>query len=428
MAGLSANPRRIVLSTTGTFGDIHPFIAVAKGLRERGAEATIASWPMFRSKVESEGLRFHPLWPDLGPADIAPEVLRQAMDLRFGSIYVIENFVLPYLEQNYDELLPVCRNADLVVTNNSGWAAAAAAGKLGIPWLSAYLQPLGFFSRFDPPVLPSLPLQTRLGASARWAHALTFPLAKRRTRDLIEPVQRLRERAGLPRSHPHPLFHQNSPFGSMAWFSRMWASPRPDWPPRTVITGFPFYDGGAHNGAPDAGLDRFLARGEPPVVFTLGASAALNAGDFYEQSAAIAHGLGVRAVLLTGAENPAPSEHADIYIAGYVPYSYIFPRAAVVVHAGGIGTIALALRAGRPMLIVPFAHDQPDNAHRAARLGVARVIARDSYRPGVAVPVLKALLRSSRIAARSASLAKKMMSEDGVAGACACIEDALRRA
>jgi len=114
-----------------------------------------------------------------------------------------------------------------------------------------------------------------------------------------------------------------------------------------------------------------LAAGPAPVVFTLGSAAVLAAGRFYEFSAKAAIKLGVRAVLLIGTDprNRLKQElPKTICVAEYAPYSALFNRSAMVVHQGGVGTTAQCLRAGKPMLIMPYSHDQPDNARRMRRL------------------------------------------------------------
>src|SRR5205085_815485 len=102
----------------------------------------------------------------------------------------------------------------------------------------------------------------------------------------------------------------------------------------------------------------------------------LDAGPFYEHSAAAAKLLGRRAVLVVGKDtgNRPASLPDGVAAFDYVPFAGLFPRATAIVHAGGIGTTGLAMRSGRPMLVMPYAHDQFDNAARATRLGIARTI------------------------------------------------------
>ena len=158
----------------------------------------------------------------------------------------------------------------------------------------------------------------------------------------------------------------------------------------------------------------------PPV----GAEAA---GPFYEHSVAAARRLGRRAVLIVGKN----SRHRlallpdGVIACDYAPFSELFPRAAVIVHAGGIGTTGLAMRSGRPMLVVPYAHDQFDNAARATRLGIARTIPQRRYLPSHVAAELGSLLNNPLYARRASSLGERMVREDGVRLACDALEGLL---
>ena len=109
-------------------------------------------------------------------------------------------------------------------------------------------------------------------------------------------------------------------------------------------------------------------------------------------------------------------------VAEYAPYSALFDRAAMVVHQGGVGTTAQCLRAGKPMLIMPYSHDQPDNARRMRRLQVARVIQRGNYTPMRVARKLKAMLEEPRFAERAKQVAQVLRHEDGVKAACDALE------
>jgi UDP:flavonoid glycosyltransferase YjiC (YdhE family) len=114
-------------------------------------------------------------------------------------------------------------------------------------------------------------------------------------------------------------------------------------------------------------------------------------------------------------------------VAEYAPYSALFPRAALVVHQGGVGTTAQCLRAGKPMLIMPYSHDQPDNARRMMRLKVARVIQRGNYLPVRVARKLKAMLEEPDFGARATLVAERLKQEDGVAAACNALEELYAR-
>jgi UDP:flavonoid glycosyltransferase YjiC (YdhE family) len=174
----------------------------------------------------------------------------------------------------------------------------------------------------------------------------------------------------------------------------------------------------------DEQLEAFLAAGAPPVVFTLGTSAVGAAGRFYHESAAAAGRLGVRAVLLTGgfAKNvPAEPLPAGVLLVDRAPHQLLFPRASTVVHQGGAGTTGQALRAGRPTLIVPHGHDQPDNAARVAQLGVSRTVYPRRYEAQRVARELAELLRG-HYAQRAAEVADVVRRENGAEAAAAAID------
>ena len=114
---------------------------------------------------------------------------------------------------------------------------------------------------------------------------------------------------------------------------------------------------------------------------------------------------------------------ASVLAIDYAPHGPLFARAAAVVHHGGIGTLGEALRAGRPMLVVPFAHDQPDNAARVERLGVARVLRRSESSADVLAAELEALLDDQDYSRRAIEVGQIVGGEDGLGAACAVIEE-----
>jgi UDP:flavonoid glycosyltransferase YjiC (YdhE family) len=198
---------------------------------------------------------------------------------------------------------------------------------------------------------------------------------------------------------------------------------------QTRITGFPFYDRDGAAGMP-AELSRFLDAGPPPIVFTLGSSAVMDAGTFYHHSAEAAKLLGRRAVLLIGKNPRNRPSHLPEEIAAfdYAPFSELFPRAAAIVHQGGVGTTGQAMRSGRPMLVMPYAHDQPDNAERVTRLGIARTIRRRQYTPAKVAKQLRILLDNQSYAVAAENVGKRMAGEDGVQAACDALEGFLKPA
>jgi rhamnosyltransferase subunit B len=418
-------PQRIVLTTFGSLGDLHPYLAVALGLQARGHEAVIATSGAYRQKVEALGIGFRAVRPDHPDPETGADLMRRSMDRRTGSEFVIREYMMSALRETYEDTLAAADGADILVSHLLTFTTRLVAEKKGIPWASTFLQPLGLLSVYDPPVFPQVPFLAKLRFLGPAFHRLLFWCGKWSARSWFEPWHRLRADIGLPPTSEIPLFEGSSPLLVLALFSKVLADKQPDWPQQTVLTGFPFYDGGG--GLPPE-LAGFLGEGPPPIVFTLGSSGAEVAGPFYEHSVTAAKRLGRRAVLIVGkdARNRPATLPDGVIACDYAPFSELFPRAAAIVHAGGIGTTGLAMRSGRPTLVVPYAHDQPDNAERVKRLGIARTMARHRYTPARAAAELRHLLDNPAYSQRASEVGRTIQQEDGVRAACDALERLLQ--
>lgn len=430
--GREASGRRIVIATLGSLGDLHPYLALARGLQKRGRRVVIATTPSYRTNVQSAGIEFAPLGPESPP--IPPEIYACILDPKRGLEFVFRELFMPATRRTYQDLQAAVTSgggADLLVSAPVVFAAPLLAEKTGLPWVSTVLAPIAFFSAYEPPALPGLPdFLTRGPGWLRpwWGRALRA-MARRTTRPWSAPVDDLRRELALPASRAHPIYEgQHSPRLVLAMFSAVLGARQPDWPAQTRQTGFAFYDGqeGASS-AIDPRLARFLDEGPPAVVFTLGSTAVNSAGEFYRVSMAAAERLGVRALLLVGKEtgnrvglrDPPPEGMA---VFDYAPYSAVFPRAAAIVHQGGVGTTAQALRAGRPMLVVPFNFDQPDNAARVVRAGVGQVTPLARYKPAIVAAALGDLLKNEPLKQRARIAGQQLTAENGVETACDALE------
>ena len=418
-------PKRIVLTTHGTLGDLHPFLAIAHELQRRGHQPVIATSEYYRQKISTAGVEFQAIRPDIPFENL--ELHRRLTEPKAGLERIIRELMLPALRETYDDLLDVVqkpRGADLLVSQILIFAAPLIAEKTRVPWISTELQPGAFLSAYDPPVLAPLPALAKLRPLGSTFHRGVWGVAKLTGRSWSKPVHELRRELGLSPGKD-PLFAgRHSPHKILALFSAVFAEPQPDWPANTLVTGFPFYDEDDSQLAPE--LKEFLDKGEPPIVFTLGSSAVRDAGNFYEESTGGAERLGKRAVLLMG---PAINQLSrslphDVIAFDYAPYAQIFPRASVIVHQGGIGTTGQALRAGKPMLVMPFGGDQYDNGARVARLGAGRTIMRKQYTAARAAAELKELLDNPGYKKRAAELGRRIQADNGVRTACDAIEAA----
>jgi rhamnosyltransferase subunit B len=408
---------RILLATIGSLGDLHPCLALGIELRRRGHSVVIAATEVYQSRVMEHGLLFRSLRPNWDPAD--SELIRQCEDLKSGPEVLFRKLILPHLEETYTDLLAAAGECDLMLAGELVYAAPLVAEKLGLRWVSIILSPCSFLSAYDPSLLVNLPQLFWLRTAGPRINRAILNIGTRLIRHWWEPVRRLRLREGL-RPECEPLMRDKfSPTLVLALFPSAFAQPQPDWPTHTVQTGFTTYDGGGTCSEPPA-LASFLDAGEPPIVFTLGSTAVSHPGNFYQASAEAALRLGKRAILIGATEFETGS--SQIFCIRYAPYSVVFPRASVIVHQGGSGTTGQALRAGRPMLFVPFGWDQPDNAARVERLGAGLSIARKEYSTHTACEKLKRLLEETHFAEKATALGRKLKMQNGTQEACDAVE------
>jgi len=412
-------PKRIVFAVWGSLGDLHPYLAIAHELQARGHHCVIATTNFHRERVEAEQLEFAPMGPHL---DADPVLMKKSMHLRRGPRFLLRDMVIPYTRQSFVETMKAIAGADLLVTHPIAYGAQLAAQKTEIRWASTALAPTGMFSAYEPSVRMQSPTLSKLEAAGPWLDHLLLKIARHTTNRWNAPIREVRSELGLL-SKANPIFEgQFSPQLTLAMFSPLFGTAQPDWPPNTVISGFPFYNEPA---AMDEGLGNFLNDGEPPVVFTLGSAASAVPRHFFDESLKAIARLQCRALLIVG--SLAPNQFGsglprNVAAFPYAPYSELFSRAAVNVHHGGIGTTAQALRSGRPMLVAPFAFDQPDNAARAGKLGVARSLFIQHYTAARAARELEPLLRDAAYRESATKVGERIRAEDGVAKACNALE------
>jgi UDP:flavonoid glycosyltransferase YjiC (YdhE family) len=426
------NTKRIVISTFGSFGDIHPYIAIALELKARGHRPLIATSEVYREKMETAGIEFHPVRPDVPSYEHTPELqalVERLMDQKTGP-EAIGDLILPHLRDIYADLDAATEDADLLLTHPLPFAGTMIAEKKRLPWVSSVLAPASFLSVYDPIVPPQWPWLYYFMKLSPWVGRGVMALATIKLDKLAQPIYDLRKELGLARGG-QPLFAgQHSPTKVLALYSRLLGKPQPDWPANTVVTGFPFYDRRDFYGETEMpeGLTEFLDAGPPPIVFTLGSSAFWVARDFYRDSIEAAKALDRRALLLIGHERNLPAAPLPEGLAAfeYAPFGDVLPRACAIVHQGGVGTTGQGMRSGKPVLIVPHAHDQFDNAARVERLGAARVLPRPRYNAKSATRELRMLLEDPNYSDAANQVGEVVSQEDGARVAADEIEKVLQ--
>lgn len=425
---LTARARHIVFATTGSLGDLHPFLALGCELRERGFRVTVATCAGHEAVVVAAALEFYHMRPDPQPT--------AAFHARYmhpvtGGEFVYRDYLAPAIRDSYADLLQAVSGADLLVSQTlMALAAPLVAARTGIAWVSAVLQPMAFFSIYERPnYLPNA--LSWLCARSPAMHARLLYYVKKHTEKWLQPVLDLCTELGQT-GQGHPLYEgQHAPARVLAMFSPLMGTAQPDWPVAVIQTGTALY---APASAPlSTALKGFLETGTTPlIIFTLSSASSNDAGNFYLESLKAASALQLRALLIMGglAKNsylPEPLPPSAFRI-DYVAFEKVFSYAAVIVHSGGIATSFKALQSGKPQVVVPHAHDQRDNGQRLQALGLAKVVS--GRRPGwkTLCAALQCVLADGTMRERAAALGNQARDEMGVRDGCDAIEAVLAHA
>jgi len=414
----SANRLHILLPALGSAGDVHPMLALGAALKKRGHRATIVTNELFSDAARDAGLDFIPL----GTTAEAEATIRdprlwhpvKALEC------IAERVLLPNLPRLFD-IIASQRASNLVVAApGTCLGARVAQEKLATRLATIHLQPAMIRSLVDAgwqgrlamgPGMPRLVKKTLF-----WLMDSLFV-----NRHLLPGLNAFRHGVGLPTIGNVFGGYLHSTQLVIGLFPDWFAPPQPDWPPHLHLTGFVLNDAAESQGASEA-ADQFFAAGPAPLLITPG-SATTGQTRFFEESVEACRIAGLRAMLVTNfPEQLPPNLPPFVHGFSYLPFSRILPRCAGLVYFGGIGTMAQAIKAGIPHLVVPNAHDQPDNAGRVERLGLGRRIYPEHYKARAVARTLIDLLASSQVSERCTQYATKVDSEAALLRATELIE------
>jgi rhamnosyltransferase subunit B len=405
---------RVLISVFGSTGDVHPFLAVGRELVARGHEVACLANPYFERKVRGAGLEFVPL----GTTEEYLGALadRRLMHRTRASRYLLGELVRRCVPEMVEFVRARHRPGETVVIASATAVGALLAGDLyRLPTAFVHLAPASMPSVRDPPTLHLLP---------RWLPRAIGPLVWRVADHLYdgwlaETVNQVRKEHGAPPvKRLLTRYFFRTPQVRVGLFPA-WFAPSPgDWPDPTELLGFTFQD--SDLGLPDdedealePRLEGFLEAGarEAPVAVSMG-TANMHSGSVYQAVIEAGARLGKRVLVLTPFTGDLPDPLPDhVLHVPYAPFSRVLPRCAALVHHGGVGTTAQALRAGTRQLIVPRAYDQHDNAERVRRLGCGIAMPQKLVSSGRVTATLAELLDSEEVGEASCDVTRRFRSD-----------------
>jgi sterol 3beta-glucosyltransferase len=414
---------RARIITIGSEGDVRPYVALGAGLRAAGHDVRMVSHPGFEALVRRHGLDFAPVAGD--PRELADNRQLRALHDHGRNVFrwwrTFNEVDAPLMRQRLRDCWEACADAEVVLVSVLPYLFGyAIARKLQVPLVRAFYFPVSP-TRFYPPDFVPFPLGGRLNLASYHVQRQVLwqvarPWVARACREVLglETVPRREPFGELDRRRQLLLY----------CYSAAVAPPPPDWGSWIHVTGYWFLDRPT-DWSPPPELAAFLEHGPPPVY--VGGFGTMTNGDPREMAQTVARALvssGQRAVVLRGWGGlPASELPPEMLAVDWVPFDWLFPRMAAVVHHGGAGTTAAGLRAGVPTVVVPFFLDQFLWGRRVFELGVGP---RPIPRKRLAADTLAAAIRSAAtdpgMRGRAQALGARIRAEDGVARAVAAFE------
>ena len=409
---------RVHLVALGTYGDVLPLIAIGVELKRRGHAVGLAAPAPFEAFAKRAGIPFRALGTQ---GDYDAFVAEPHLWRPWRGVKAVFRFAAAMIEPTYDWIAAVSeRGQSIVVGSTLALGTRVAQDHLTLPLVTIHVMPVIVESQFAPPVLPSFPLPGFL--TPKFKHWLGRGADKYVIGPATQPtLNAFRAKLGIPPARR--IRHWwNLATGLVLMFPDWYAPPQPDWPANSVQVGFPIADrlGDATELSPE--LSAFLDAGAPPLVFSYG-SGMRKSRAFFETALRLCERMGRRGVFLAPQKGQVPASlPASVVHVPYAPLSRLLPRSAALIHHGGVGTVAQALIAGVPQLVVPVAFNHFDEVKRIERLGVGTSLAQRRFTPERAAQVLDALFADPKVAQACAAAKARMLAEDGVGAACDAIE------
>lgn len=401
-----------LITSFGAAGDVYPFLGLADGLRRLNHRVTLALEPAYAWAADALGARFVSLGePEQPPEGRAARMMRS----HAAAIAFIRHYVIARIPRTLAAIEPALRDErpDVVVCHHSaGLGVPWIARRAGIPFAMGAVAPASWTSIHQPTMYPGMPDRDTY---ASWAIRLGVAVGSRLMSAAIDPhVNRVRRSLGFGAGRRYLFDEMFTGVANLGFWSPLFRHAAPDDPTRSTITGFTSIDRPDAPEAPsEPSLTRFLASGDPPIIFTLGTSVPHALERFFDTAVSACRELGVRGVLLTGRPDVRlPSLPSSIIALEFAPLAPLLPRVCAVVHHGGLGTIAACLRAGAPMLCVPHLYDQFDNSRRARLLGLSRTLPGSQLNSGKLRAALQNILADEVVRRRAREIQAQIVQEN----------------
>lgn len=358
---------KICFLTLGTRGDVQPYLALAKELNRRGHQSLIATGRSFEHLIEAENVAFYPTELDFMALAQTPEgkaVLNAPLLHLQTAIKLSKEVLNPAYRKTMDDFYRAAQGAAMIIYHPKALGAVDIAVKLGIPAISMPSTP----STYPIADFPCLALTARYNLGA-WLNRKSYVLNSKSEVAQIKQINAFRnETLHLPsrKAGAYTYFRGGEEIPIVYPISPTLFKEVKDWNGHVYLPGFFFLE---TNEVLSRDLVTFLEEGARPLTVTFSSMQLKKPEIFMRKLLSALQELNKRAVILLGNLQLDLPGNDRIFVTKQAPHALLFEKSYAVLHHGGVGTTAAALRAGIPQLIMPCALDQPFWAKRMYQIG-----------------------------------------------------------
>lgn len=409
----------VVIYALGTGGDVDPMVALGIELQRRSYRVSFLTNDYFQERVLAAGLEFASVGTleqyHQGNSVSAWESRNHADNFEY--------YHVPAFEPAFEFVKSLSGTNAIILALGEENGARVAAEKHGLPFVKMLLSPNIIFSAYSPP------------APMKWAIPKSIPRfivrfllrRNRKTRYKVfckaphtQTYLAIRKRLGCPLKFQT----ESKALLQIGFFPEWFGMPAKDWPANLKLVGFPLQNRASSQSRNE--LDNFIAQQGSPLIFTSG-TGVKDVAELFIEGRKICEQLQVPGVFVGGSSGAELLQGSSLCThVDYIDFEYALPKSLAIIHHGGIGTTAQAIKAGIPQLIRPIKYDQPDNADRIYKLGLGTYVMPEQFKAEQVAPMIGNMLQKAQNSRALRTCAADVNNSRAIVDACDLVERELK--
>ncbi len=410
----------IIIYAMGTGGDVDPMVGLGIELQRRGFAITFLSNDYFKPRILAAGFQF----VSVGTVEQyhkgnTPEAWER--DNRTDNF---EHYHAPAFEPAFEYVKNFSGKNTLVLALGEENGARVAAEKFNIPYIKLILSPNIIFSAYKPPAPISWAIPK--GIPRFIVRFLLRRNRKNRFKVFCKMPHTTAYRATRERLQcPLKFQTESTALFQIGFFPEWFGMRAKDWPENLKLVGFPLQNRASSSMRSE--LDEFIEKQGAPLIFTSG-TGVKDVEELFREGRKICEQLQLPGLFVGGASGAALLQDSSLCMhMDYIDFEYALPKALGIIHHGGIGTTAQAIKAGVPQLIRPLKYDQPDNADRIYKLGLGTYVMPERFKAEQVAPMIRNMLQKTKNSKALRHYAMDVNNSNAIVDACDFIEQVFKR-